>query len=292
MRSNVHPRSGQLCVGFRGKACEKVPAIPGCSALCKKLGCKKPEKKGPGCPPGWRAAGSTDFEGQCCRGTIDNARDCCPPARIARLDSRCCGPDEAVIDNRCQKTPQPPEKKECLPEQQAWGERCCKPPLQPKGFACVQPQKPPPKDKSLKPPVVHDVLRIEFKKDAPQTWYDPSASFRVSVTPDGQRSFESLLARKADAKLKVELAGHASIEKPADDPGYNDRLSERRVRLILSELEKRGVDGAPGHPAERAGQHGLSRAVRRVAGLRRCGCVGHAVAAGPQRDSQTFALVE
>ncbi len=112
----------------------------------------------------------------------------------------------------------------------------------------MEPQKPPPdkppKDKP-KPSVVHDVLRIEFNKDAPQTWYDPASSFRASVTPDGQRSFESLvLALKADADLKVELAGHASIEKPAGDAGYNDRLSERRVRLILSELDKRGLGGA------------------------------------------------
>ena len=285
---------GKLCGSDAKKACEKIPAIPGCKALCKKLGCKKPEKKGPGCPPGWRAAGSKDFEGQCCRGTIDNARDCCPPARIALLDFRCCGPDEAVIDNRCQKKPEPPETKKCPPEQQAWGGRCCEPPLQPEGFACVEPQKPPPKDKPPKPPVVHDVLRIEFKKDAPQTWYDPSASFRVSVTADGQRSFESLvLALKADAKLKVELAGHASIEKPADDPGYNDRLSERRARVVLSELEKRGVDGArlgsPPNAAAAAGCRDLS------AGLLACGDEGASATPSPQDrnvTASTFAPAE
>ena len=55
-------------------------------------------------PPGWRAAASKDFEGQCCQGTTDSANRCCAPDRIALLDNRCCGPDEVVADNRCKKS--------------------------------------------------------------------------------------------------------------------------------------------------------------------------------------------
>jgi hypothetical protein len=237
------PGVGRVCGSDARKACEKVPAIPGCKAICKRLGCKQPEKEKTSCPPGWRAAGSKDFEGQCCRGSIDNAQDCCPPARIAMMDFRCCGPGETVVGNRCKKSAPPPEKKDCPPERQAWGGRCCEPPLVPEGFACKEPGKEPKKDKPPKPStVLGDVLRMEFRKDAPQSWYDPAGSYRASVTADGQASLERLvLALKSDASLKVQLSGHASIEKPASDPDYNERLSERRVRLILSELEKRGI---------------------------------------------------
>ncbi|HEU5283429.1 MAG TPA: DUF4157 domain-containing protein, partial [Burkholderiales bacterium] len=80
------PGAGRVCGSDARKACEKVSAIPGCTAVCKRLGCKKPDQPKTTCPPGFRAAGSKAFEGQCCRGEIDNAKDCCPPERIALFD--------------------------------------------------------------------------------------------------------------------------------------------------------------------------------------------------------------
>jgi hypothetical protein len=213
---------------------------PRLQAICKRLGCSSRKEK-TSCPPGWRAAGSKDFEGQCCRGSIDNAQDCCPPARIAMMDFRCCGPGETVVGNRCKKSAPPPEKKDCPPERQAWGGRCCEPPLVPEGFACKEPGKEPKKDKPPKPStVLGDVLRMEFRTRRRAGTTRPAATAPASA--DSQASLERLvLALKSDASLKVQLSGHASIEKPASDPDYNERLSERRVRLILSELEKRGI---------------------------------------------------
>jgi len=268
---------GKVCGSDAKKACEKAPFLPGCHFLCKKLGCKKSDKKIPICPPGWEEPGAKDFKGLCCpQGDIPDPARCCPPDRVAMFDGRCCKSDEQVVNHRCEKQTKPEET--CPPERRAWGGRCCEPPLVPQGFACVEPGKQPKRDQpppQPKPPVVRQVLRIGFLKDAPQTWYDPRSSFRVSVTADGKADFETLVAAlKADPKLRVELSGHASIEKPATDPTYNDRLSVRRVQLIRDELMRRGIDagrlGTPPGETPVAGCQTLS------AGLLACGDSGAA----------------
>jgi hypothetical protein len=108
-------------------------------------------------------------------------------------------------------------------------------PLCPSSPAVVPPPAP--------PPAARDPVTILFEKDAPQSWFDPATSFRVSVTDVGKERFDALVdTLTAQPKLKVQLAGNASIEKPADDFSYNQRLSLRRVKLIERELAKRGID--------------------------------------------------
>jgi hypothetical protein len=126
---------------------------------------------------------------------------------------------------------------------------------------------------------------MEFRKDAPQSWYDPAGSFRASVTADGQAGFERLvLALKSDLSLKVQLSGHASIEKPASDPDYNERLSERRVQLILGELDKRGI------AASRVATlpDGVAAGCRELsAGVLACGDAGASGTVSPQDRNVT-----
>jgi outer membrane protein OmpA-like peptidoglycan-associated protein len=85
---------------------------------------------------------------------------------------------------------------------------------------------------------------VFFNKDMPQSWFDPRASYSVSVTSNGKKQFDEAVKILINfhPNKKFQLEGHASIEKPANDPGYNDRLSKRRVELILSELAKNNVD--------------------------------------------------
>jgi hypothetical protein len=85
-------------------------------------------------------------------------------------------------------------------------------------------------------------IEMQFNKDAPQWWYDSASSFRVSLTPEGQAAFEEIMAKmERQPALRTQLEGHASSDKPANDEGYNRRLTDRRVRLIASELKKRGI---------------------------------------------------
>ena len=87
---------------------------------------------------------------------------------------------------------------------------------------------------------------VFFNKDMPQSWFDPASSFNVSVTSTGKTEFEEAINMMINfhPKKSFQLEGHSSIEKPANDPGYNDRLSRRRVELILKELVKQGVESS------------------------------------------------
>lgn len=233
----------RLCGSDLKKACEIVPSLPICG-LFKKKG-RKPKPKPAPCPPGFRAGTASGFEGMCCQGEIHSAQSCCPPERITTGSPflRCCPPGTQPDAEKkdCEKPAA------CPPEQQAFGGRCCEPPLVPKGFACVEPEKKktPPKEKPPPKPAVETVLTtaIAFERDRPQSWYNPAAAYGVSVTGKGKTAFDALVELLAtDVALKVRLAGNASIEKPADDPQYNQRLTERRVQLIARELERRGID--------------------------------------------------
>src|SRR5205085_4700013 len=75
------PIFGTVCGSDAAKACSKID-LPGCDKVCKAFNCEKPAAPGALCPPGWRAAGSSSFKGQCCRTETENDRDCCPPDRI------------------------------------------------------------------------------------------------------------------------------------------------------------------------------------------------------------------
>ncbi|HEU4713656.1 MAG TPA: DUF4157 domain-containing protein [Pyrinomonadaceae bacterium] len=184
--------------------------------------------------PGFFPAGSSDLLGQCCTG-FEDARNCCPPERISRNDPapRCCTRDETVEDGHCVKIP--PVNLTCPPGQSMtiFG-------------TCVK-DKPPdtPPDKPPTPPpapftTVQNVV-IEFNKDAPQSWH----TFKTSVTPDGQKHFDELVALlTAQPDAKVQLEAHASSEKPKGQPDYNKKLTDRRVKIVANELKKKKVDPA------------------------------------------------
>ena len=87
---------------------------------------------------------------------------------------------------------------------------------------------------------------VFFNKDMPQPWFDPAASFSVSVTQDGKDAFgeaSRILELRTDIK-KIQLEGYASSDKPKNDPDYNTRLVNNRVKLIKSELLKKGINSA------------------------------------------------
>ena len=86
-------------------------------------------------------------------------------------------------------------------------------------------------------------IDVGFNMDMPQPWFNPAASFNVSTTSEGKEWFGYALAvLKDNPKKNFQLEAHASSDKPANDPTYNDRLSERRVRVVLKELIKREID--------------------------------------------------
>jgi len=107
---------------------------------------------------------------------------------------------------------------------------------------------------------------VFFNKDMPQSWFDPAASFNVSVTSTGKTQFEEAINMMINfhPNKSFQLEGHSSIEKPANDPTYNDRLSKRRVELILKELAKKGVNSA------RLGDKADSGCVSFEPGLKNC----------------------
>ena len=182
--------------------------------------------------PGFFPAGTRDLLGQCCKGREDPAL-CCPPDRISSRDisPRCCNKDETVENGLCVKAP----TKICPPGESITIFGTCvkdKPPPTP-------PPKPP-----APPPAPFTTVQnivIEFNKDAPQSWH----TFGASVTVDGQKHFNELLALlTAQPESKVQLEAHASSDKPAGDPDYNKRLTDRRVKIVAKELKGKKVDAS------------------------------------------------
>jgi hypothetical protein len=233
------PVVGTLCGQAAADACKKLQSIPGCSLVCKVFDCSKPEEPKTLCPPGWRAATSKDFEGQCCRGTIDNVSDCCTPDRIALLDFRCCGENEVVSDNHCKKSepqPLPPDLLCPFGPRTLLGE-CCLPPMVSKGLFCGLrdvPHPTPPKPQPMLPRAI-DIL---FKLDRPHEG-ETAAALASATTTEGKASFDALATSlKADPGLKVQIVGRAS---PEGTEAYNLELGARRARLVAEAFKSAGI---------------------------------------------------
>lgn len=207
----------------------------------------KPKKFDP-CIPPFHSAGSSKFKGMCCSETIENEATCCPPQRVSAKDKRCCKTGEDLIDNACVKRsktepvplPCPGNKPKTLDGQ------CCVPPKVSNLLTCIDPPGPQPTPPPPQPqPVIGKISNIGFNKDAPQSWYAPSASFSASVTSDGKANFTDLVSfLKQNPSLDIQIQGHASSEKPKSDPDYNQKLTDRRVKLIMVELQKKGIDNS------------------------------------------------
>jgi len=131
----------------------------------------------------------------------------------------------------------------------------------------VPPDKPP--DKLPAPFTTIDTPVIEFKKDAPQSWYD----FKSSVTADGQTQFDKLVAAlTAQPDAQVQLKAHASSEKPKGDAGYNQRLTDRRVKMIAKELAKKKIDAT--RLSDPPGQTASAECAEIATGQLSCGDAG------------------
>jgi hypothetical protein len=106
-----------------------------------------------------------------------------------------------------------------------------------------KPAPPPPAPPAPPPFTIVETFEIGFEKDAPQVWFDPRASFKVSVTSEGKTAFNSLVARlETHPEERAQLEARASSDKPASPADYNRRLTDRRVRLIAEELTKKKID--------------------------------------------------
>ncbi|WP_394829203.1 DUF4157 domain-containing protein [Pendulispora albinea] len=256
-----------LCVTFLGQRvcgsdaaglCSKID-LPGCSAVCRVFGCdKKSDKPKATCPPGWRAAGSKGFEGQCCpEGTsVDSAQSCCPSDRVGALDFRCCKPDEVVSEGHCKKAsdlpPVPLPQAFCPPpgKRTLLGNKCCFPPEFPFGLnqcsllgappgpPTSPPQPQPPKPTSKLP----EATEIFFRQDRPGPGESASA-LTSATTSSGKANFDELVRKlEADPARVVQLVGRASPEGPKDDPiTYNRELGARRARMVAAALQSEGI---------------------------------------------------
>jgi Domain of unknown function (DUF4157)/OmpA family len=258
----------QLCGSDAKKACEKLPFLPGCGAVCKTFGCEKPAKPDTSCPPGFRVATSSDFKGQCCRGSVDSIQNCCPPSRAALKDLRCCKGDEVVSEGQCVKPPDLPPLPPvsfCLPEQKTQSGQCCILPLIPLVNKCVQP--PPP---SPPPSPLPTAAELFFKLDKPALGTSLEASLSPNLTSKGQQNFEVLVKQlQVDPQLRVQLVGRAS---PEGSEAYNLALGRRRAELVAHALEREGIVSS--RIADPPGQELRSECEPIRAGVFTCGEAG------------------
>lgn len=232
-----HTVCGQQAVGL----CEKHPGLPGCGLVCKAFGCSKKNEPKTKCKPGWRAATSTDYAGQCCLGDTDGPMNCCASERAASNPTpRCCKNDEVVDpgSDSCVKsssiTPLLPGGI-CLPGQRTASGICCVPPMVPIGSICGFPSAPPqpaPQGSGAVPSLgTLWTDTIHFRKDHPAPGETAPASM---LTPAGQGELDSVqrwLTISPD--LEVRVVGFASSE---GDTAYNQALSERRSHFVAGLL--------------------------------------------------------
>jgi Domain of unknown function (DUF4157)/OmpA family len=234
---------GTRCGQEAADLCKKFPSIPAvCGPICAVFDCSRPKEPKTVCRPNWRAATSTEFEGQCCKGGIDNVQSCCPPSRISWAEDRCCAEGEIVVDNHCKKISELPPIDPgmlCPPERRTIRGECCVPPMVPQGAICALPE-----PETPKPPVPGGPLpqlgilwtdEIHFQQDHPTLGErDPG---RI-LTAEGQRELDSVLSwLDLSADLQVRLIGHASSEGTED---YNQALATRRASFVAAAIAARG----------------------------------------------------
>ncbi len=253
----------QVCGSDAKAACEKAPFIPGCGFVCEKLGCKKPDKPSVTCPPGFRAARSADFKGQCCvekstknpdgtteDQTIESESNCCPPARAAStpLGPRCCPADEVASNGQCTKggEPQPPGPTPgpifpCLPGEvpNLFG-GCCGPGdmFDKQGHPCLIIPTPKPKPPVTPPP---GKVVLHFNLDQPAVGSAATEDTLLrSLTAADKSAWPGLLKQlRSNPSWRFQLVGKASPEGTAP---YNLALAKRRAQLVEKVLVDEGIE--------------------------------------------------
>ena len=206
------------------------------------------------CVGEWKPANPEgEFKGQCCRG-VERTENCCPPSRIALLDHRCCGPEEIVLDQRCEKQCEVKpvisgefKGQYCIGVESS--ENCCPP----SRFAqldcrccvgdemvvrqhCVKSPVPPPVPDPLHfgwPPF--EILwtdEIHFAQD------QPGRGGGSPLTPQGTKELGSVLSwLRRSPDLRIRLIGGASWEGPEiGREEYNQALATRRVEFVVKAL--------------------------------------------------------
>jgi hypothetical protein len=240
------PTLGTACGQDAAKACGEIPSLPGCGIVCKAFDCSKPKEPKTVCPPDFHAGRSKEFAGQCCKGAVESAKDCCPPERIAvgPVESKCCKENEVVQGGACvPSSALPSGPAPCLPPAKATlSGKCCLPPLVPGVFDC---ESPPVVQPSVKPGVPtagpSGPVIINFILDRPRAG-DGLGALNSSLTGAGQASLKALITQlKANPTWKVQLVGRAS---PEGTEGYNMSLGERRARLVSLALGDAGIDSS------------------------------------------------
>jgi hypothetical protein len=232
------PIIGKVCGSDAAKACSKMD-LPGCSAICKLFGCNKPPKPDFKCPPGFRSATSSQFKGQCCTGDVESEQNCCSPSQIGvnEIFPRCC-PQNMTVDasGKCVDASNIP-----------FDPKLCDLPTFKDSLLCIKlPPTPPTPQPGPTTPTAVPAATILFIKDLPMPGAGPTSGVAGSATADGNKTLVSVVATLlSHPDLHVQLEGHASSDRPPGDQGaYNSSLAERRVRLIASELIRRGVDAS------------------------------------------------
>ena len=204
----------------------------------------KPKKFSPCDVPGFHPGGSSKFKGMCCTESIEREEVCCVPELMNHKERRCCPKNTIVFEDKCvdpKDIPPIPTKKCADGREPTFNGQCCPPDQISIGTQCIDKPAPPPPPQPVL--TIEKVSAITFNKDAPQTWFAPSASFNASVTTTGKEVFNELVAfLKQNSAANIQVQGHASSEKPKGDLEYNQRLTDRRVKLIASELQKKGID--------------------------------------------------
>jgi Domain of unknown function (DUF4157)/OmpA family len=275
------PLIGQpACGSDAAKICSQMRGIPGCDTVCAAFDCHEPSEPNTPCLLGWHAATSKDHQGECCRESTESASSCCAPGRVALLDNRCCGPNEAVINNRCQKL-DAPVPSDCPSGQKTFGGQCCDPPKVALGFLCIDPKVQPPAPPQPAP-VVLPPFHLFFKLDRPQIG-EASEQLDSALTTEGKANFDALVTTlKADARQRVQLVGRAS---PEGSDAYNEDLGARRARMVATALEAAGVAQSQiaDPPVPHSGAHCKSIGT----GLATCGKSGSA----GERDREVRARV-
>jgi hypothetical protein len=203
------------------------------------------QPKAPACSEfGAMEPGRGEFAGLCCpKVAVQTAEKCCIKQQVNPRSETCCPAGTHVEGSDCKKDDLTPIRELCLSDAYRTSTgKCCFPfKPDPLGLTCqVPPAAPPPAPVPTATAVGGMV--VGFFQDMPQ---NESVSFAASVTPTGKKKFNGLVAALvATPGAQVQLAGNASSEKPASDPDYNSRLTDRRVALIAAELGKSKIDAS------------------------------------------------
>ena len=248
------PGLGEMCGQKAAEVCSKQ-SLPGCGAVCAVFGCDKPAPPSFTCPPGWREATSKNFAGQCCKGGIDSAQNCCPAARISFKEDRCCAPGQVVVDDKCSAAPSP--LLPCPSGQVTLRGECCLPPEVSLGLTCGIPGAQPPSPTPPAPPGPSlGVLwtdDIHFRQDRPMGGqFDPA---RI-LTEKGVAELDSVASwLNLSPDLEVRLIGRASSEGEAS---YNQALATRRV-VVPGAVRAQRCHELQGCPADDGREQGCDR---------------------------------